>query len=99
MERMMGTSLRDSAFRRIALVAGATSAVMIVLLLARPFYSGPGGAIGSAGVEVITQRAHDTKFETVSIAASPTLDVSPQFFFGAGDGSNGYYAERPASRP
>jgi hypothetical protein len=33
--------------------------------------------------------------ETVSIVASPTIDANPQFFFGAGDGSAGYYAEQP----
>ena len=28
-------------------------------------------------------------------AKSPTMDTNPQFLFGCGDGSNGYYAERP----
>jgi hypothetical protein len=27
--------------------------------------------------------------------ASPTIDTDPQFFFGCGDGSNGYNAEQP----
>ena len=33
--------------------------------------------------------------ETVSIVASPTIDTNSKFFVGCGDGSNGYYAERP----
>jgi hypothetical protein len=28
----------------------------------------------------------------VAFVTSPTIDPDPQFFFGAGDGSNGYYA-------
>jgi hypothetical protein len=33
--------------------------------------------------------------ETVFIVASPTIEANSPFFFGTGDGSNGYYAERP----
>ena len=33
--------------------------------------------------------------EAVSIVASPTIETNSQFFFGSGDGSSGYYAERP----
>jgi hypothetical protein len=29
------------------------------------------------------------------IVPSPVIDTNAQFFFGTGDGSNGYYAERP----
>jgi hypothetical protein len=27
--------------------------------------------------------------------ASPTIETNSQFFFGSGNGSSGYYAERP----
>jgi hypothetical protein len=30
------------------------------------------------------------------IVPSPVMDTSPEFYFGTGDGSNGYYAEEPA---
>ena len=33
--------------------------------------------------------------ETVSFVTSPTIDTNSEFFWGCGDGSNGYYAERP----
>jgi hypothetical protein len=33
--------------------------------------------------------------EKVSFVTSPTMETNPQFLFGSGDGSNGYYAERP----
>jgi hypothetical protein len=47
--------------------------------------------------------AHVTLSETVTtpeptyreIVPSPVIDTNAQFFFGTGDGSNGYYAERP----
>jgi hypothetical protein len=31
-----------------------------------------------------------------AIVPSPVIDTNPQFYFGAGDGSAGYYAEAPA---
>jgi hypothetical protein len=32
---------------------------------------------------------------TLAIVPSPVIDPNPVFFFGSGDGSAGYYAERP----
>ena len=32
---------------------------------------------------------------TFRIVPSPVIEANAQFFFGAGDGSSGYYAERP----
>ena len=32
---------------------------------------------------------------TLAIVPSPVIDPNPVFFFGTGDGSAGYYAERP----
>jgi hypothetical protein len=96
MERTMSaTGLDESAFRRVALIAGATSAVMIALLCVKPIYSmaTQEAATGSA---VVSQRAaQEPKIETISFVPSATTDTSPQFFFGSGDGSNGYYDERP----
>jgi hypothetical protein len=33
---------------------------------------------------------------TTSITPSPVIEPNPKFFFGAGDGSAGYYSEQPA---
>ena len=33
--------------------------------------------------------------EAVSFVTSPTIDTNSEFFYGSGDGSSGYYAERP----
>jgi hypothetical protein len=64
-------------------------------LFAKPFYSATtakalSGADVSQGVAV-----QEPATETVSIVASPTIETDSQFFFGSGDGSSGYYAERP----
>jgi hypothetical protein len=32
---------------------------------------------------------------TLEIVPSPVIDTNSEFFFGSGDGSNGYFAERP----
>ena len=37
----------------------------------------------------------DTGPATFAIVPSPVVDPHPVFFFGTGDGSAGYYAERP----
>ena len=34
--------------------------------------------------------------EPAAFVVSPVIDTNPQFHFGAGDGSSGYYAEAPA---
>ena len=92
---MRATSFGESAFRRVVVIAGATAAVMIALLFAKPFYSATTAtALSSAGVSQ-TVAEQEPATETVSIVASPTIDTNPQFFFGCGDGSNGYYAEQP----
>jgi hypothetical protein len=69
---------------------------MIALLFAKPFYSATTDprAAGSAAVnQPVADR--EPEIETVSFVTSPTIDINPQFLFGTGDGSNGYYAERP----
>jgi hypothetical protein len=84
------------ALHRVIAVAMITSAVIVVLLAGRFYYS----------TEVERPRVGDSaingtisdgapKVEEVSFVVSPTMDTNPRFFFGAGDGSNGYYAERP----
>jgi hypothetical protein len=87
---MRATGLGESGFRRVVVIAGATAAVMITLVFAKPFYSATTAkAPSSADVsQPVADRGAGT--ETVS-----TIDANPQFFFGCGDGSNGYYAEQP----
>ena len=91
---MRATGLGESCFRRVVVIAGATAAVMIALLFAKPFYSATTDPRAAAGVnQPVAHR--EPEIETVSFVTSPTIDINPQFLFGAGDGSNGYYAEQP----
>jgi hypothetical protein len=74
----------------------ATAAVVVALLFAKPFYSATTAKAPSSSADVSQPVAdREPATEAVSIVASPTVDANPQFFFGCGDGSNGYYAEQP----
>jgi hypothetical protein len=88
---MRATGWSESRVRRVAVISGATAAVMIALLFAKPFYAATTvlKAIGSADV---SQPVADRAIEPASFVTP--ADTS-EFFFGSGDGSNGYYAERP----
>ena len=67
----------------------------IALLFAKPFYSAT-TATALTRADVSRPVAHqEPATETASIVASPTIEANSQFFFGTGDGSNGYYAEQP----
>ena len=91
---MRATGWSESCVRRVAVIGGATTAVMIALLFGKPFYSATATAFSSADVsQSVAHRESAT--EPVSIVASPTIDTNSEFFFGSGDGSSGYYAERP----
>jgi hypothetical protein len=69
---------------------------VVALLLAKPFYSGTPAKAPSSSADVSQPVAdREPATEAVSIVASPTIDANPQFFFGCGDRSNGYYAEQP----
>ena len=44
----------------------------------------------------VSQPVATLKPATFRIAPSPVIEANAQFFFGTGDGSSGYYAERPS---
>jgi hypothetical protein len=96
MERTMrATNLGESDVRRVVVIGGA-AAVMIALLFAKPFYSATTDPKAATGVDVSpTVADQEPATEKVSFVTSPTVDTNSVFFFGCGDGSNGYYAERP----
>jgi hypothetical protein len=92
-QAMRAMGLAESGFRRVVVIAGATAAVMVALLFAKPFYSATTAKAPSSAD--VSQPVAEPVTEVISIVASPTIDANPQFLFGCGDGSNGYYAERP----
>jgi hypothetical protein len=86
------------AFHRAPFVAAAT-AIVIVALLSLPYLpatvdSKPADRVDS-GLRTAAQTPETAR---ITFVTSPTMDTDPKFFFGTGDGSNGYYAERPRSR-
>jgi hypothetical protein len=91
---MRTIDLIESSFHRVVVVAVATSLVILALLGSKYYFRADETAIDS---RIVQQSAPGpaAKTEEVSFVASPTIDTNPKFFFGAGDGSNGYYAERP----
>jgi hypothetical protein len=68
---------------------------MIALLSAKPFYSTMTNPKAASSADVSRPANQEPATEEVSFVTSPTIETNPQFFFGSGDGSNGYYAERP----
>ena len=92
---MRATGWSESGVRRVVVIGGATAAVMIALLFAKPFYSATTTKALSTAEVSRPGADREPATETVSVVASPTIDTNSQFFIGCGDGSNGYYAERP----
>ena len=73
---------------------------MVALLFAKPFYSAMTDATApSSANESRAVANQEPATEEVSFVVLPTMETNPKFFFGSGDGSNGYYAERPESAP
>jgi hypothetical protein len=92
---MRATTWHESCVLRVVVIGGATAAVMIALLFAKPFHSAT-TATALTRADVIQPVAHQKlATEPLSIVASPTIGADSQLFFGTGDGSNGYYAEQP----
>jgi hypothetical protein len=77
-----------SDIRRVAAIAGVTVVAVVAVVAGKyPFFAATAQKVPPAHVTE-PQRAQG---ETVAFVTSPTIDPDPQFFFGAGDGSNGYY--------
>jgi hypothetical protein len=85
MERTMGEA---SDVRRVAAIGGVTAAAVVMLVLGKPvFFDTTAQKVPAA--QATEPRRVET--ETVTFVTSPVIDTDPQFFFGAGDNSNGYY--------
>ena len=72
---MRATSWHESCVLRVVVIGGATAAVMIALLFAKPFYSAT-TATALTRADVSQPVAHqEPATETVSIVASPTIEL------------------------
>ena len=93
---MSTMGLGESCVRRVVVIGAVTVIGMMAVVFAKPFYAtmtNPDAAGGTAVSRPVANQEPAT--EKVSFVASPTMETNPQFFFGSGDGSNGYYGERP----
>jgi hypothetical protein len=86
---MEWTMREASDIRRVAAIGGVAAVAIVALLVGKhPFFA-------TTVPEVLPAHATEpqrAQGETVAFVTSPVIDPDPQFFFGAGDGSNGYYA-------
>ncbi len=93
---MSRMGLGESCVRRVIVIGGASAIVMAALLFSKPFYSAMSDPTpaGSADASRVVG-SQEPATEQISFVASPTEETNPKFFFGSGDGSNGYYGEQP----
>ena len=82
------------ALRRAAMIGGSATAVVIALLIAQSFFHTPKEPEAGADAGV-SQPIATPEPVTLRFVPSPVIETNPKFFFGSGDGSNGYYSERP----
>ena len=86
----------ESDVLRVVVFGGMTAAVMVALVFAKPFHSAVADSNAHVTANVSQPVAvQEPATEAVSFVTSPTIDTNSELFFVSGDGSNGYYAERP----
>jgi hypothetical protein len=91
---MERTMREPSDVRRVAAIAGvAAIAIIAVLVGKQPFFAATAQKVPPAHAS----EPQGAQSETVAFVTSPVIDPDPQFFFGTGDGSNGYFGSgKPA---
>jgi len=101
MDHTGATSIRKHRVKFWAIVvAGSAIAITLACLTAASMHTTAikaetANAL-SAQVEPATPAKGETTPAALEIKPSPVIEPDPGFFVGAGDGGNGYYAERPA---
>ena len=82
-------------FRLAAMIGSATATgVVIGLLIGQSFFHTATDTRLSTNAS-LNQPVAALEPVTFEIVPSPVIETNPQFFFGTGDGSAGYYSERP----
>ncbi len=77
-----------------AMIGSAAAGIVIGLLTAGSFFDTATDPIASVNVS-LSQPVAVPEPVTFEIVPSPVVETNGQFFFGTGDGSAGYYSERP----
>jgi hypothetical protein len=90
----VGATHQHRRFSRLAITAGATVLAIGLLTTGSVLYStNDASAVTTSTFSAFTRAAEAPA--TLEIVPSPVMDTNSEFFFGTGDGSVGYYAERP----
>ena len=79
---------------RIVVTTGAAALAIGLLTTGSVLYSTNDANAVTTRTFSTFSRAVETP-ETLEIVPSPVINTNSEFFFGTGDGSIGYYAERP----
>ena len=79
---------------RIVVTTGAAALAIGLLTTGSVLYSTDNASAVTTPTFSTFSRAVETP-ATLEIVPSPVIDTDSEFFFGTGDGSIGYYAERP----
>jgi|ERR1700756_5180534 hypothetical protein len=101
---MDGTGATNARRHRVTfwamVIAGSAIAIVLAGLTAASMHTTATRAetpnTRSVQVEPSSAAKDETTPAAMEIKPSPVIEPDPGFFVGAGDGSNGYYAERPA---
>ena len=89
------TALRPHRLLAFAtMIGGLVTGVAIGALIAELFFATATDPKASVNVS-LSQPLAVPEPVTFEIVPSPVIETTPQFFFGTGDGSEGYYSERP----
>src|ERR1700730_6725146 len=97
-QAMRMTSLSEADVARVVIVGGVTSAVMLALLVAKPFHSAT-AIIAPSLAEVSQPGVARPATDLASFVTSPTIEPQPLFVDVKGDRSNGYFGEQPKPVP
>ena len=99
MERAMSTMSLDvtsvrprRVLRWTAIIGGVATAVVIGLPTAQSFFHTDAKPGANTSLSQPVAAPVPVAFQ---IVPSPVIETNGQFFFGTGDGSAGYYSERP----
>ena len=76
------------------MIGGLATGVVIGALTAKSFFPTAIDPTASANSS-LNQPVATPELVTFEIVPSPVIETNGQFFFGTGDGSAGYYSERP----
>ena len=95
MTKVDATTVHPRRLLHWAAIAGCAAAAVAVGLLTDETFLYAAAEPEAAAHVTLSEPVATPEPAYMEIVPSPVIDTNAQFFFGTGDGSNGYYAERP----